>query len=255
MSRNFELLQQVGRGFEVPPASPTPQPVRKPSKLHEKATPIGTRLDFGQVAREEASRLVQRIFLSSGPKAPRAVLFAGIAEGVGCSQICLLVAEILRSTVSGSICLVEANFRSPSLSSTLGITNDHGLTNSMLQDGPIRFFARPLAIDNVWLLSCGLLSSDVPKFLNSDRLKARFEELRAEFDYLLVDAPSISQYADATTLGRLTDGLVLVLEANSTRKEIALNVMDKLRAAQIPVLGAVLNKRTFPIPELLYRRL
>jgi Mrp family chromosome partitioning ATPase len=252
MSRNFELLQQVGRGFEVPPI---PEPVRISSKLHEKATPISTRLDFGQVAREEASRLVQRIFLSSDPKAPRAVLFAGMADGVGCSQICLLVAEILRSTVSGSICLVEANFRSPSLSGMLGTTNDHGLTNSMLQEGPIRFFARPLAIDNVWLLSCGLLSSDVPKFLNSDRMKARFEELRAEFDYLLVDAPSLTRHADATALARLTDGLVLVLEADSTRKEAALTVMENLRAAQIQVLGAVLNKRTFPIPELIYQRL
>jgi Mrp family chromosome partitioning ATPase len=100
-----------------------------------------------------------------------------------------------------------------------------------------------------------LLSSDLPKFLNSDSLKARFEELRTEFDYLLVDAPSLGRYADATALGRLTDGLVLVLEANSTRKETALNVTDNLRAAQIPILGAVLNKRTFPIPESIYRRL
>jgi len=49
--------------------------------------------------------------------------------------------------------------------------------------------------------------------------------------------------------------LVLVLEANSTRKEAALMVMESLHAAQIKVLGAVLNKRTFPIPESLYRRL
>jgi Mrp family chromosome partitioning ATPase len=252
MSRNFELMQRVGRGFAVPSI---PQPVRMSSKLHEKAHQIGTRLDFGQVAREEASRLVQRIFLSSDPKAPRAVLFAGIDEGVGCSQICLLVAETLRSTVSGSICLVEANLRSPSLPGMLGTTNHHGLTDAILQEGPIRCFASPLEIDNVWFLSCGSLSPDSPNFLNSDRLKARFEELRAEFDYLLVDAPSLNRYADATALGRLTDGLVLVLEANSTRKEAALMVMEGLRAAQIKVLGAVLNKRTFPIPESLYRRL
>jgi succinoglycan biosynthesis transport protein ExoP len=96
---------------------------------------------------------------------------------------------------------------------------------------------------------------DSPNLLNSDRFKLRFEELRKEFDYVLIDAPSLTRYADATALGRLTDGLVLVLEANSTRKEAALRVMENLRAAQIPVLGAVLNKRTFPIPESLYQRL
>lgn len=256
MSRNFELMQRVGRGFAVPPIPQSiPQPIRMSSELHEKARPNRTRLNLGQVAREEASRLVQRIFLSADPRTPRAVLFAGVNEGVGCSQICLLVAETLRSTVSGSICLVEANLRSPSLPRMLGTTNHHGLTDALVQQGPIRSFARPLEIDDVWLLSCGSLASDSPDILNSDRLKARFEELRAEFDYLLVDAPSLSRYADATALGRVTDGLVLVLEANSTRKETAVMVMESLRAARIKVLGAVLNKRTFPIPESLYRRL
>jgi len=46
-----------------------------------------------------------------------------------------------------------------------------------------------------------------------------------------------------------------VLEANATRRESALRIAETLRATQIRVLGAVLNKRTFPIPEGLYNRL
>jgi Mrp family chromosome partitioning ATPase len=252
MSKNFELMQQVGREFEIPPMA---RPGHEIPKTLEKSHQNQVRLDLGEVAREETLKLVQRIFLAPGPEAPHAVLFAGIDEGAGCSQICLLVAESLRSTVSGSICMVEANLRSPSLPGLLGTTNHHGLTDSLLQEGPIRSFAKELGRDGVWLLSCGSLSADSPNFLNSDRLKARFEELRTDFDYLLIDAPSLTRYADAAALGRLTDGLVLVLEANATRKESAITVMESLRAANIPVLGAVLNKRTFPIPESLYRRL
>ena len=252
MSKNFELMQQVGREFEAPPIS---RSSREVPKTLEKSYQSETRIDLGDVAREETLRLVQRIFVSPGQKAPRAVLFAGIDQGAGCSQICLLVAETLRSTVNGSICLVEANLRSPSLPGLLGTTNHHGLTDALLQDGPIRSFARPLEIEDVWLLSCGSYSADSSNFLNSDHLKARFEELRTEFDYLIVDAPSLTRYADATALAPLTDGLVLVLEANSTRREAALTVMENLRAAQIRVLGAVLNKRTFPIPASLYKKL
>jgi polysaccharide biosynthesis transport protein len=252
MSRNFELMQEVGRNFE---SSLIPRPSHALSKAHEEVHQKGARFDLGQVAREEALRLVQRIFLLQTQKTPRAILFAGIDQGAGCSQVCLLVAEALRSTVTGSVCLVEANFRSPSLPNLLGTTNHHGLTDALLQEGPIRSFARPLETGKFWLLSCGSLPPDSPNLLNSDRLRVRFEELRKEFDYLLVDAPSLTRYADATALGRLTDGLVLVLEANSTRREAALRVMENLRAAQIHVLGAVLNKRTFPIPESLYHRL
>ncbi|MGB8591336.1 MAG: CpsD/CapB family tyrosine-protein kinase [Candidatus Acidiferrales bacterium] len=252
MSRNFELMHQTVLAIE---ATAIRRERREFSTVREEASQNEARFDLLQVGREEILRLVQRIFLLQTQKAPRAVLFAGINQGTGCSEICLLVAETLRASVSGSVCLVEANFRSPSLPNKLGTTNHHGLTDALLHEGPIRSFARPMQRDNLWLLSCGLLTADSPNLLNSERIRARFEELREEFDYLVVDAPSLTQYADATALGRVTDGLVLVLEANSTRKEAALRVMENLRAAQIQVLGAVLNKRTFPIPESLYHRL
>jgi Mrp family chromosome partitioning ATPase len=86
-------------------------------------------------------------------------------------------------------------------------------------------------------------------------MKERITELRSEFDYLLIDAPPLNAYADGMILGRLADGVVLVLEANATRREAALRVTESLRTTRIPVLGAVLNNRTFPIPEALYRRL
>jgi Mrp family chromosome partitioning ATPase len=86
-------------------------------------------------------------------------------------------------------------------------------------------------------------------------MKERIAELRSAFDYVLIDAPPLNSYADAMVFGRLADGIVLVLEANATRREAALRVMERLQATRIPVLGAVLNKRTFPIPSAIYKRL
>jgi Mrp family chromosome partitioning ATPase len=86
-------------------------------------------------------------------------------------------------------------------------------------------------------------------------MKERLAELRSAFDYVLIDAPPLNSYADAMVFGRLADGVVLVLEANATRREAALRVAESLRSAKISVLGAVLNKRTFPIPSALYKRL
>jgi polysaccharide biosynthesis transport protein len=258
MSRNFELMLQAGRAPVLdrpladtavpPPARPVDQPVAKDSK--RRATP----LPVDQLAHEEALRLVQRLFSLQTQNAPRLVVFAAVDKGSGCSQICARVAEALPANVRGSVCLVEANFRSPSLPEMFGTTNHFGLTDALLGQGPIRTFTKPLHTENLWLLSSGSLAADSPSLLNSNRIKARFEELRKEFDYTLVDAPPLSRYADAVALGQLADGLVLVLEANSTRREVAQSVAANLQAAKVRVLGAVLNKRTFPIPEALYRR-
>ena len=242
MSKNFELMQQAGRNFETTSIT---QPRRVPPKMHEKGYQGGARLELGQVAREENQRLVQRIFLPQTQEAPRVVLFAGTHEGTGCGHICLQVAETLRSSVSGSVCLVEANLRSPLLPSLLGTPNHYGLTDALLQEGPIRSFVKSLQNESLWFLSSGSLAGDSPNLLSSGRIKARVDELREEFDYVLVHAPSLTQYTDVTALGHLTDGLVLVFESNSIGKDAALGVLENLRASRINVLAVVLNKRTF----------
>src|SRR6202034_3579321 len=174
MSRNFELMRNVGRNFEET-STPRPRPVTP--NAQQRPGPTGARFDLSQMAREETLRLVQRLFLQQSQNGPRAILFAGIEQGTGCSQVCLLVAETLRSAVSGSICLVDANFRSPSLPRLLGTTNGYGLTNALLEDGPVQAFVRPLHIANAWLLSCGSLGPGSLNLLNSQRMKARFDEL------------------------------------------------------------------------------
>jgi Mrp family chromosome partitioning ATPase len=79
--------------------------------------------------------------------------------------------------------------------------------------------------------------------------------LRDAFDYVLIDAPPLNAYSEGVALGQFADGMVLVLEANATRRDATARITERLHAMQVKVLGAVLNKRTFPIPESLYRRL
>jgi capsular exopolysaccharide synthesis family protein len=161
----------------------------------------------------------------------------------------------LAANVSGAVCLVDANLRTPSLPEYFGVTNHHGLADSLRNNGSIRGYAKPLKPENLWLLSCGSLAADSSALIHSELMKTRIEELRREFDYVLIDSPPLNTYSDGAILGQLSDGVVLVLEANSTRREAALRVAEGLRARKVRVLGAVLNKRTFPIPDSLYHRL
>jgi Mrp family chromosome partitioning ATPase len=86
-------------------------------------------------------------------------------------------------------------------------------------------------------------------------LCARMEQLRREFDYCLIVGPPIGISADALVMGRMADGVLLVLEAHETRRDSAIAAKEMLAAAKVPLLGAVLCNRTFPIPQTLYGRL
>jgi Mrp family chromosome partitioning ATPase len=138
---------------------------------------------------------------------------------------------------------------------TLGVANHYGLADSLQKSGDIRTFANQLKPANLWLLSGGAVTSDSFGLLNSDALAGRVQELRNEFDFILIDTPAIGPYADAIALGRVSDGVVVVLQAEATRRESALKGIENLRQANIEILGAVLNQRTFPIPNFVYHRL
>jgi Mrp family chromosome partitioning ATPase len=86
-------------------------------------------------------------------------------------------------------------------------------------------------------------------------MRARIAELRTEFNYVLMDVASFNVSNHAVVFGGLSDGVVLVLKANSTRRDVTREVMQQLEASKVRLLGAVLNQRTFPIPERIYNKL
>jgi len=247
-------MQGVGTNFQMP-AFEDP---RVETSFGRKGSGERTQAFFtikDKLIREETSKLAQSIFLMSGAESPRVVTFAGIEEGNGCSWLCAHIADILASQGVGSACIVDANMHKPGMANLFGVNPHQGLSDALSQGGPIKEFAKPIMGENLWLLSSGSLGSnqvESASLLNSETMKIRVSELRNEFDYVLIDSAPLSTNAEGVLLGQLADGLVMVLEANSTRREAAVRITDALRTSNVRVLGAVLNKRTFPIPESVY---
>jgi capsular exopolysaccharide synthesis family protein len=207
------------------------------------------------MAQEEGLQIVQRFFMVSDQESPRVVVFAGVDHGNGCSQVSAAVAEALAANTPSSVCLLEANFRSPSLLAMFGTSNEEGFSEALLREGHVRSFATRVSQDDLWLISSGTMPLQSPVSLGVANLERRLADLRKAFDYVIVDAPPLANYADALSLARWADGVMLVLEANSTRREAAQEAAETLRLAKVKVLGAVLNKRTQPIPKSFYSKL
>lgn len=213
------------------------------------------KFDPGAFSREERMRLVQKLFILPGQNSPRMVLFCDVEAGNGSSTICALVAESLAAQVKAAVCLVDANLRAPYLHQRFRVKGHRGLTDAVLDSGSVRKFAQHLNGSGLWVMNHGVAEVDPHTLLNSDQFQSRIAELRAEFDYVLLDGPPVNLYVDSTLLGKMAEGVVLVLEANATRREAARKARQSLESAGVRVYGAVLNKRTFPVPALIYRSL
>ena len=79
--------------------------------------------------------------------------------------------------------------------------------------------------------------------------------LRNEFDFALIDCSSLKESSDLLSVAPFVDGVLLVIEANRTRREQIQHAERTIEAARGKLLGHILNKRTYTIPEWIYRRL
>lgn len=250
MSRNFELLNQVGLQGVLEPSPFSPAPTIAPETDPVPSTPA---LELTGPLREEIAKLVLNLFMLPGSGGPRRVAIASIEAGAGCSWMCARVAEVLASQVSGSVCVVDCNMRSPGLHREFAVENHYGLSDALVQMNPVRQYVQQLSRRNLWLLSSGSPIEDWQEKVASSKMDHRLKELQSEFDYVLLDIAPMQSCNDAMVLGNLSDGVVLVLKANSTRREVTQKAVQQLKSANIQVLGAVLNQRTFPIPEKIYK--
>jgi Mrp family chromosome partitioning ATPase len=248
MSRNFELLQNLGRESKL--FSPAAFPARGEA---EGQAPKHFANGFG--VDPEINQLCQRLFVGGADTAEaRVVTFCSIQPAVSEGKICAHTALALATGVNRSVCVVDSNLLSPSLHKFFGVSNRSGFSDAVMSDSSFSSHARPIGSGNLTLITTGSAILD-PQVVQSESTAFRLRELRAHFDYVLINGPTVPDRGQAIFLGRLSDGIVLILEANSTRRDMAMRVRTEMEQANVPLLGAVLNNRTFPIPDALYSRL
>ncbi len=216
----------------------------------EEARPEWDPQRFGE---EQIRGLVRQVFLPGWPRPSRQVVFSGADSGIDVSALCIRTAETLAAEGAGKVCLVETDIEHGHLERRYGRTSN---------DGDVRFEATGAVRASSRQIRKGLWLADARAFLgeranihNLTLLRSRLGQLRREFDYAVIHAPSVENSESAALLAHISDGLVLSVEAHRTRRVNAIRIRDRLLGANVRLLGVVLQERTFPIPQQLYRKL
>jgi hypothetical protein len=200
---------------------------------------------------DQFSGLVRRLFTTGQRGGHRHITFTSLADSGVRPEMTAQIGKILAKQASESVCLVEADPKAK-LSGAFAMPQGNGKNA----------FAAPLGTDltvrvarNLWLCPADRLLREDDWVPHADVVRNRMARLRREFGYMIVHAPGLGAGEAATLMGQLTDGIVLVMEANVTRRITAAKACDMLKQLKIPIFGAILDQRTFPVPESLYRKL
>ncbi len=142
-----------------------------------------------------------------------------------------------------SVIVVDSDLRRPLLHKYFDVSGNLGLTNALLDKNPhTDGYLQETEVENLRVLACGPLPPNPSELLNSQRMRELIEQLKGEADVLIFDSPPVLAVTDASILANQVDGVLLVLDAGATRREVAQRGKEQLDKVGANVLGAALNK-------------
>lgn len=187
-------------------------------------------------------------FLQLAQKQPhkQVVTITSALPGEGKSTTLLNMAKLLGD--KNRVLLIDADFRRPSISATLGLPRDSaGLSNVLAGHVHWKTCTHSLPNSHADVLTNGnnnefKLSTASNEILHKKVLFRLLEEIKQDYDYILIDAPPAIAVSDLLLLAKHSDSLVFLVEAHKTPKKVLKRIMKTLSSNDVPVKGAILNK-------------
>ena len=198
-------------------------------------------------------RIVQRLLTYRKTPRQGVILLASAVGREGTST----VARNLALSQGGSerVLLVDANLRTPSQHIAFDLDRSGGFSEVL--QGTVSVAS---AIDDdigsgIALMTCGTPVKSPSQVLKAAAVQGAIMAMLPLYDWIIIDGPPATIYPDVASLGTACGGAILVVRAESTRSEVAEEARGILEGTGTDVLGAVLNRRRFHIPQFIYKRL
>lgn len=208
-----------------------------------------------------ASRQMQTLFRAveaalSGVQGGSMIMISSARPGEGKTTVCGGFAATLAQNCGKSVLILDGD-RNHVLSRHWGTPK--GITISTFEKQPqliLQSGKRFGATGSVSVVPVGsLLGSSNGSSVEVGQVAALKSTLSKTFNYVLIDAPAVADLSWAPVIGAMTDGVILVVQAERTRWPVALSSKQEFEGSGAKVLGVFLNKRRFYIPSRIYRRI
>lgn len=189
----------------------------------------------------EAYRSLRTALLLSSARELKVVAVTSAVAGEGKTATAANLAVVL-AQLGRPVLIVDCDLRKPRLHQVFKVSNRIGLVNQLTTNAEPEAVILPTEVPNLWVVPSGPMPPNPSELLSSARLREWLRAMRERFDYIIIDTPPALAVTDATLIGTLADGVVLTLRGHKVTREEARLVRDRLRQADIKILGAVLNR-------------
>ncbi len=191
----------------------------------------------------EAYRVLRTNIQFSSLDSPPRTLIATSSYPLEGKSTTLANLAVVLAQLGQSVILVDADLRRPAVHRIFNVPNHVGLSSALLQPQPtVDGFLHETQQPNLQLLTSGPLPPDPSELLGSHRFTAFIAALKERADIVLFDSPPVLGVTDAALLARQVDGVLLIVDAGTTRRQWALASVEALQRVNTKILGVVLNR-------------
>jgi Mrp family chromosome partitioning ATPase len=240
------------------PAADPDKPTITPSPNLE-AVPDRTELmqldGFPDAFLRELGVLKNSLESAIGKTGKRTLMFVGSTRGEGTTTIASSFAKLLSLQTGEKVLLVEMNARNPALRHRFGLQSNLGVTHYMDGSRALESLIQSTPQGSFDVLQVG--ESDPVKI--QVHLERMFPPLlqyaQQRYDTVMIDAPPVVGSPESPPLAAYVDGVVVVVHCGKTKREIVQRSLEMIGQFDGNVLGVVLNRKKYHIPEFIYRRI
>lgn len=186
----------------------------------------------------------------------RIIMFTSALGGEGKTTIVAYLARVLASGGVERVLLVDCSVVRPRLHRYFEQENETGIVDFLGGAAEIGAVVKPIVGGVLDLVTVGTPQRDdvTQPLFNSERMEHFCRQAAEQYDYVIVDTSAILEAPETAIIGSHMDGIVLVIQAGKTKREVLKRAMVMVEKLDGKFIGSVLNKKKYYIPEFIYRR-
>lgn len=226
--------------------------IKKPKSKDEVDGHVVAYTDRTSYVAEQYRALRTGLYSLSTEKPVKTITITSSQSGEGKTTTCCNLALTLAADTEKKILLVDGDLRKPELHRLLKLSRKPGFSDVLTNKTDIKDFFKKPAIENLYVMPSGSIISNASELLRYTKLKKLISDLKLQFDYVIFDTPPALNVTDSSVIGSLCDGVILVVKAEVTQKNMIEDAFSILKNAQASPLGFILTNFRVP-PYYAYR--
>jgi len=173
------------------------------------------------------------------------VTSAVTAEGKSTITACLSITAARKGCKT---LLIDCDLRRPSIHRLFGLDRSGGMVEVLSEGLPVKSLIKKSELENLDIITAGKAIANPSELFDSRAIGALVGELKFYYDYAFVDAPPVIPVSDPMLLAQELDGVILVVKAGSTPREVVERAVEIMKTNSARVLGVVLNNAKGSLP-------